>query len=250
MNACEVLVAGAGRAGLAAALAAVERGLETIVLEKATATAAVQQTLRDRNVTLLSGCRASRLIVESGRVVGITLADGRAFSARERVVLATGGYESDPVLTRRFEDVPNLVSLYPPSATGDGLRMGGSVGARIQLERNNLNIRLVNDHGAIVDVARPNSKIVNRFGQRFANEAEPAELAAALRVYDARTRTFTNLPCWQLFEDAAGSHKLELHPSIASSARLATDSDAHVLNWYGQAIPGLYAAGRLASIAH
>jgi succinate dehydrogenase/fumarate reductase flavoprotein subunit len=250
MNACDVLVAGAGRAGLAAALAAVELGCETIVLEKATATAAAQQTLRDRNVTLLSGCRASRLIVESGRVVGVTLAAGHAFRARVRVVLATGGYESDPVLTRRFEDLPNLVSLYPPSATGDGLRMGGSVGARIQLERNNLNIRLVDEHGAIVDVARPNSTIVNRFGQRFANEAAPAELAAALRVFDARTRTFTNLPCWQIFEDAAGSHKHQLYPSITSSAGLATDRDARVLNWYGQAIPGLYAAGRLAAMAH
>lgn len=253
---CDVLVAGSGFHGLTAALAAHDLGLHVIVLEK-TATfgggtvasagrrsADVLRLARERGVALLAESRAMRLTVVSGRVEGVVLEDGRSFTARRHVVLATGGYESDPILTHRFEDIPGLRSLYPPGATGDGLRMGGSAGARVALLRNNLNVTLVDDALATVDLTQPRSMVVNRFGNRFANEAEPEQLAAALRVFDARTRSFTNLPCRLVSEDDRPA--IDLHPTITSSAGLATDSSDRVLNWRGQAIPGLYAVGRAA----
>jgi succinate dehydrogenase/fumarate reductase flavoprotein subunit len=255
-NECDVLVAGSGLHGLTAALAASDLGLRVIVLEKTAIfgggtiasggreSAEVLRAVRDRGVTLLSESRAHRLTVESGRVVGVALEDGRSFTARQQVVIATGGYESDPILTHRFEDIPGLRSLFPSGATGDGLRMGGSAGARVHLVRNNLNITLVDDDSAIVDLTRPGSRVVNRFGNRFANEAEPDQLAASLRIFDARSRTFTNLPCRLVFDDDRPA--IDLHPTITSSAGLATDNEDRILNSRGQAIPGLYAVGRVA----
>ena len=264
---CDVLVVGAGRAGTAAARAAEDSGLAVTVLEKT------------------AGSRASRLVTEAGRVTGVVLEDGRSFSARRRVVLATGGYESDPVLTRRFEDVPDLQSAYPPGATGDGLRMGGAVGACVHLVRNNPNIKLgYRRAGAFVtateELARAHAIVVNRFGRRFGNDADPRELAPALRAFDAPTRTFTNVPCWLIYDrqyverwghDAAAQpvenvpisaaglaatlertlsvppfFAIQLHPSITSSAGLAADKEGRVLNWRGHVIPGLYAVGRVA----
>jgi 3-oxosteroid 1-dehydrogenase len=287
---CDTIVVGAGRAGTAAAAEAEKAGRSVIVLEKT------------------AGARARRLIVEGGRVTGVTLADGRSFTARVAVILATGGYESDPVLTRRFEDVSGLCSSYAATATGDGLRMGGSVGARVHLVRNNLNLKLGYHRAsgafetAVEETARAHSVVVNRFGRRFGNEADYRELAPPLRLFDAVTRTFTNVPCWLVYDrqyaarwgndaaarppantpiDAAGlAATLErfnayvrdgrdadfgrraatlgavaeepfaaiaLHPSVKSSAGLAADNEGRVLNWRGQAIPGLFAAGRLAA---
>ncbi|MGA2392651.1 MAG: FAD-dependent oxidoreductase [Candidatus Lustribacter sp.] len=164
------------------------------------------RAVRERSIKLLSDVRVHRLTSDAGRVTGVRLDDGRSFAARYGVVLATGGYESDPVLTARFEDVPGLVSATPASITGDGLRMGGSIGARVHLVRNNLNLWLGYRHPDAAsntpssDLTRPHTLVVNRFGRRFANEARPAEVAAALRTFDARTRTFANLPCWLIFD--------------------------------------------------
>lgn len=260
------------------------------------------RALRERNIKLLSRVRVQRLTLEGGRVTGVRLGDGRTFAARYGVVLATGGYESDPSLTARFEDVPGLVSMAPPGLTGDGLRMGGSIGARVHLIRNNLNLSLGYRHPDAAmnapsqDLARTHTLVVNRFGRRFANESRPAEIAAALREFDARTRTFTNLPCWLIFDrhlpeqwgfgaslpgsrpnwgfaantlaelaqqtgiDADGLtaesvdfvaeppfYAIELQPSIGSSAGLAADADARVLNWRGENVPGLYAVGDAAA---
>lgn len=260
------------------------------------------RALRERDIKLLAGVRVQRLTTDGGRVTGVRLDDGRTFAARHGVVLATGGYASDPVLTARFEDVPGLVSMAPAEITGDGLRMGGSIGARVQLIRNNLNLALGYRHPDAAlnapsrELAYAHTLVVNRFGRRFAHEGEPAELAAALRAFDARTRTFTNLPCWLVFDrrlpeqwgfgaslpgsrpqwgfsadtlaelaqragiDADGLaaecaglvteapfYAIGLEPSIGSSAGLAADADARVVNWRGETIPGLYAVGDAAA---
>jgi ABC-type nitrate/sulfonate/bicarbonate transport system substrate-binding protein/glycine/D-amino acid oxidase-like deaminating enzyme len=249
------------------------------------------RALRERSVRLLTGVRVSRLSVDADRVSGVRLDDGRTFGARRGVVLATGGYGADPVLSARFEDVPGLVSMVPPSITGDGLRLGGSVGGRVHLVRNNLNARLCIDGKPSRDLNFPNTLVVNRFGRRFADETAFEEIAAALRAFDARTRTFTNLPCWLIFDrrhserwgfgnappeafagsaelgqhygiDAAGLaatleeswgtvaeplYAIELKPGISSSAGLAADEDARVLNWRGGTVSGLYAIGDAAA---
>jgi succinate dehydrogenase/fumarate reductase flavoprotein subunit len=174
--------------------------------------------LQERNVPVLLGARAIRLMTDSGRVVGVALEDGRVLGARA-VVVATGGYASDPVLTGRFEDVPGLQSLYPVTARGDGLRMAGSAGGRVHLVRNNMAIALVSSDG-----------------QRVANTPAHREFVPDLRAFDAATRTFTRLPYG------------EFRPAlIACSAGVAADVDGCVLDWRGRIVPGLYAVGDAAA---
>nr|WP_272490809.1 FAD-dependent oxidoreductase [Mesobacterium pallidum] len=88
----------------------------------------------DLQVTLLPGHPARDLLREDGRVAGATLAgpDGPVrVTARRGVVLAAGGFPHD--LARRDEQFPRPeahLSLALPHATGDGLRLGESVGGR------------------------------------------------------------------------------------------------------------------------
>jgi len=197
----------------------------------------------------------------------------------------------------------------PPAATGrSGRGWERRLALGVHVARNNLNLKLGYRRAsgafetAVEETARAHSVVVNRFGRRFGNEADYRELAPALRLFDAVTRTFTNVPCWLVYDrqyaarwgndaaarppantpiDAAGlAATLErfnayvrdgrdadfgrrvatlgavaeepfaaiaLHPSIKSSAGLAADNEGRVLNWRGQAIPGLFAAGRLAA---
>lgn len=253
------------------------------------------RAVRERNIKLLSGVPVTRLTTEDGLVTGVRIDDGRTFAARRGVVLATGGYGSDPVLSARFEDVPALVSMVPASITGDGLRMGGSVGARVELVRNNLNVWLGYRHpdapgyAPSREIGSPHTLLVNRFGRRFVNEARPLEWAPALRAFDARTRTYANVPCWLIFDrrmlrppnlgvtadtpaelgqrtgiDAFGLSAtiasagilseppfgaIELKPGIAGSAGLAADADGRVVTWRGENVPGLFATGDVAAHA-
>jgi succinate dehydrogenase/fumarate reductase flavoprotein subunit len=172
---------------------------------------AVLEEVRRRDVALITSARAVRLCIDAGRVSGVLLADGRTFRA-DRVVLATGGYASDATLTSRFEDIPGLRSVFPPTVAGDGLRMGGSAGGRVHLVRNNMAVVAVGPSGGYV-----------------------AADAAALRTFDAATRSFT-----QPLDGMAPA-------LVACSAGLAADAEGRVLNWHGGAVPGLYAIGDAAA---
>ncbi|WP_425101140.1 FAD-dependent oxidoreductase [Tropicibacter sp. S64] len=88
----------------------------------------------DAGVVLLPKHAASGLVTDEGRVTGAVL-DGPEgpvrIAATKGVVLAAGGFPHDPI--RRAVQVPHPdahLSLALPHATGDGLRLGESVGGR------------------------------------------------------------------------------------------------------------------------
>jgi succinate dehydrogenase/fumarate reductase flavoprotein subunit len=106
--------------------------------------------------------------------------------AKKAVVLAAGGFPQDPV--RRKELMPHAASGYehvspaPPGNTGDGLRLGESVGATVNTSlphsaawvpvsrpRNSDGTLGVFPH--FVDRSKPGVIAVTRSGRRFTNEA-------------------------------------------------------------------------------
>ena len=225
----DVVIVGASTSGMTAARACAAFGLTAIVLEKT------------------AGARAVRLVARDGRVTGVVLEDrehargparGRARDRRLRI-----GPGADAAL----RGPSRIAERVGPGATGDGVRMGGSVGARVHLVRNNLNVMLgTMQDGAFVpltdELQRPGATVVNRFGRRFADETNADELAAALRTFDAataRSRTCRVFSC----STGARSNCTRRSPAVPG---LATDDDARVLNWRDHPIAGLYALGRLA----
>jgi succinate dehydrogenase/fumarate reductase flavoprotein subunit len=92
----------------------------------------------DLNVELRTSSPVIRLIEGGGRICSVVLgtAEGEIeIRVRRGVVLATGGFPHDP--KRRSELFPadeEHRTLAVPSATGDGLRLGESVGGQVDTE--------------------------------------------------------------------------------------------------------------------
>ncbi|WP_426959733.1 FAD-dependent oxidoreductase [Muricoccus radiodurans] len=179
---------------------------------------------------VLTGTAAERLVFEEGRVAGVVTRDGGTIAARRGVVLATGGYESNPDLVGRFEALPGWQSMFPESITGDGLTMATEIGAALHVIGNNLSLFLGfrNPEEApggtatcrlsgTQELPAPHTIVVNRAGRRFADESFFQAVAPRLREFDVLRRDQPNLPCWLIFDAAyARAHSFAGRPPGAA----------------------------------
>lgn len=160
-----------------------------------------------------AGVGARSLLHENGRVVGIEDDAGRRIRARRGVVLATGGYDSNPDMIRDLEGVPGWISLSPESVTGDGLVMAQELGAGIKVMRDKLDLFLgfaipKESDGqparfrltGISELFCPHTLVVNDAGRRFGDESYFQGLVPELRRYDIWKRKYANLPCYLIFD--------------------------------------------------
>jgi succinate dehydrogenase/fumarate reductase flavoprotein subunit len=133
--------------------------------------------------------------------------------AKKGVVLATGGYEWNADLIQDFDPIPRLQPLSPPSSTGDGLIMGAEIGAAIRRIQNNLNLMLgfylvpdepsrepIQCMAGISEMCSPHTIVVNKAGQRFADESYFQSVVPALRKFDTLKHDYANLPCFLIFD--------------------------------------------------
>ncbi|WP_169742804.1 FAD-dependent oxidoreductase [Muricoccus aerilatus] len=180
-------------------------------------------------VELRTGTAAERLIMAEGRVAGIVTQDGEILSARCGVVLASGGYESNPELVDRFEALPGWQSMFPESLTGDALVMATEIGAALRVVGNNLSLFLGFRNpdeapggtalcrlSGTAELTAPRTIVVNRRGRRFADESFFQAVAPRLRDFDARAREQPNLPCFLVFDSGyAGAQSFAGRPPDA-----------------------------------
>ena len=171
----------------------------------------------DRDILPMLGTGASELVVDdSGRVVGVVAADADGTETRigatKGVLLASGGFEWDSELCKRFLGGVVTHPNSPPSMTGDGLHMAMRVGAElgnmaeawwcpsvdvpgetyddVQLHRGEFAIRSL-----------PHSIIVNRAGQRFVNEAHNYnDMMKPFFHFDPVDYVRPNLPAWLVID--------------------------------------------------
>ena len=90
--------------------------------------AALFDALQPFAVALRTDIGPISLAMSGREVIGV---DVGAEHLRGTVVVATGGFERDPRLVAAFLRGPMLAPGGPPSNTGDGLRLGMSVGAAL-----------------------------------------------------------------------------------------------------------------------
>jgi 3-oxosteroid 1-dehydrogenase len=197
------------------------------------------KALLDRRVPIITGESAQRLVVEDGRVRGVIISTGTV-RANCGVVLATGGYESNPELVASFEGLPGWMSQCPTSVTGDGLTLATEVGGAVHLIRNNMGLFLgfgipLADRKAepefhlagIIELCSPHTMVVNQAGERFADEAYFQGMIPRLRHFDSLTHTYPNLPCFLIFDQQyASSYSFSGFPAGAVIPDwVARDSD-------------------------
>lgn len=168
--------------------------------------------LLQRGVPIRRSTKVERLVVEDGRVTGAVTDKGRIGAARG-VMLACGAYESNPAMAQAYEGLPGFLSMFPPSIDGDGMVMGAELGAQTRTIRNNLAVflgfNIPGKHAGeeplfrIVGISEmfcPHTIVVNRGGQRFADETYFQNMVPALRRYDVKQHRHANLPCWLIFD--------------------------------------------------
>jgi 3-oxosteroid 1-dehydrogenase len=137
----------------------------------------------NHGVHVRTGTPATRLVVESGRVVGVAVADGDGeteIEARHGVLVATGGFTNNEELKRLWLSRPLEFTCDVESNQGDGHLMGASIGAQLaglgdawwmpHLQLGS-ETGVVNAGGSREDRILPHTIIVNSTGRRFMNEA-------------------------------------------------------------------------------
>jgi succinate dehydrogenase/fumarate reductase flavoprotein subunit len=163
------------------------------------------KTAHDLGVDLVTDARVDDLIFRDGRVSGVMI-DGLSIEARDGVILTCGGFEWDLNMAKQFLAGPILARCSPPNNTGDGIRMGQRLGAKIgnmreafwapmavipgdELEGEQL--------GTLLRFERqgPGSIIVNRDGQRFVNESQNYnDMTRAFHSVDPVAHNYANMP--------------------------------------------------------
>ncbi|GFK20433.1 FAD-dependent oxidoreductase [Corynebacterium glutamicum] len=164
------------------------------------------------NVTFAVDARVTKLLGDAQQVTGIELEEGHTISAGS-VMIASGGFEWD----RQLADSLLATRLYtmcsPPTNTGDGLKMAQRIGAATRGTREAWwapmsitgGMRDGEPIGSLLRFERqgPGSIMVNRHGQRFANEAQNYnDLARCLQSWDSPNNQTLNTPAHVVFDQS------------------------------------------------
>ncbi|WP_238422484.1 3-oxosteroid 1-dehydrogenase [Gordonia sp. 'Campus'] len=152
---------------------------------------------------------AEKLTMVDGRVAGVVCADGRSFTARRGVVLASGGFDHDATMRARHHRPPAgpELSLGADTNTGDGIRAAMAAGADTALMDDAWwapSIPLPKGPWfALAERSLPRSIMVNGSGKRFMNESLPY-VEATHRILGGHhgqgKGPADNLPCWLVFD--------------------------------------------------
>lgn len=151
----------------------------------------------------------------SGRVTGVRVRQGAGtvdVRAHHGVVLACGGFEFDPWLTRNYLRTDPVRFYGNPGNTGDGVRMALDVGADLwhmnQMVGRAVGSFVLDDGrrlGFIIGIDPPGYVITDRCGRRFADEEPQARLRHDfyyhLLSFDSERGEYPRNPCFWFFDD-------------------------------------------------
>jgi 3-oxosteroid 1-dehydrogenase len=170
----------------------------------------------DRGVEFWLESPAISLLQCEGGVTGAVVETSRGpvkVRARRGVLLATSGYDWNRELVTRFEALSNFGSMCPPTVEGDHLAMAAGVGAIPYAARAPaqtpvfIGYRVPNEsvydritHRMLLPGA-PHSIVVNRAGQRFANDSFYPDVATRVGRFDGQQAGMANWPAWLVFDD-------------------------------------------------
>lgn len=186
----------------------------------------------DREIPIDLETEATELVRDGKRIVGVsTRQDGKTtlYSA-SAVILASGGFEWDADLRKKFINAPTVFPASPPISHGAALRMAMDVGADLS------NMTEAWWLPGLIDPAEtyegeplvrlglgertaPHSIMVNSKGRRFANEAANYnDLGKAFNYFDPNEFGYANTPAWIVVD----SQFRERYPIIMT---MPTDPD-------------------------
>jgi len=167
-----------------------------------------------KGIDVLDSTPARKLIVQGGRVIGLQAErEGRDFfvKANKGVLLATGGYEWNAEMNKRFMRVAEIHGITPPGNEGDGHTMGMEVGGAVALMDLSLLMPTVRIPGDEIDgkpmyriwqfnIGQPGNILVNKEGKRCCDEAFYPDIGRAFESMDAQKLQPANLPMFWIVD--------------------------------------------------
>ena len=168
----------------------------------------LRKGLIDADVPVEYDTELKDLVVENGRVVGITvMRQGveRTILASRGVILGSGGFEKNLELRERFQPKPTSIDWTTGAAsnTGGGHLAGMEVGADVALMEDawwGPTIPLPRGPWfALAERNLPGSIIVNSAGKRFMNEALPY-VEAVHEIYKGEETGVAHVPAWMIID--------------------------------------------------
>jgi len=176
----------------------------------------------DRGIEPVLGCGGYRLRIENGRVTGAIVERGterETITARNGVILATGGFEWNDALKHAFLRGPLDAPASPPTNKGDGLKMAMAAGAglgnmtsawwvpTLAIPEAQWQSGETRNMPVLIERTLPHGIMVNREGKRFCNEAANySALAGAFHAFDPATYDYPNLPAYLIFDSQYREH--------------------------------------------
>lgn len=159
-------------------------------------------------VDVLRGVGLARLERMNGAGFLVDLTDGNRFATRS-VVLASGGFASNPAMRRALLPGVEFVSLAAGRAAGDGIRGGLDCGAGLfGIGDGWLGAVHVPEDGrapflVVRELALPGSMLVNGDGRRFVNEALGYnDVGRGMLAFDPARACYPAARSWLIFDDA------------------------------------------------
>ncbi len=150
--------------------------------------------LRAAGVPVLLGRPMKELTVEDGRVTGVRAGD-QLFRARRGVLLASGGFEHNEAMRRKYQDIGTEWTVGASGNTGDGIEAGAALGAALDLMDEawwGPSIPLTGGpYFCLAERNQPGCLMVDSSGRRFVNEAAPYVDAVHAMLDPA-----VSLPAW------------------------------------------------------
>jgi len=177
----------------------------------------VRAAMIERSISVELECPVCELACEDGAVVGVRAERaGRPFRVRARrgVVLAIGGYDSNPELARYYEQLPEWHSSAPPFVEGDNLVLAGELGAATAVvPPHNLSL-LFGYHvpgeehfgkplyRPSLEGGYPHALWVNRAGRRFCDESFYRDHQPKVRAWDGIAQAQPNFPPYLILDQS------------------------------------------------
>ncbi|MDQ4053214.1 MAG: 3-oxosteroid 1-dehydrogenase [Actinomycetota bacterium] len=168
----------------------------------------LRKGLMDAGVPVHYDTELTDLVIEDGRVVGVTVRrDGaeHVIRARRGVILGSGGFERNLEMREKYQPQPTSVDWTTGSQfnTGGGILAGIAAGAQTDLLDDawwGPTIPLPNGPWfCLAERNLPGSIIVNQAGRRFMNEALPY-VEAVHEIYKGEATGIGHVPAWMVID--------------------------------------------------
>ena len=168
----------------------------------------LRKGLMDAGVPVHYDTELADLVLEDGRVTGVTVSHGdqdATLRARRGVILGSGGFEKNLEMREKYQPHPTSVDWTTGSQfnAGGGIIAGITAGAETALMDDawwGPTIPLPNGPWfCLAERNLPGSIIVNQAGQRYMNEALPY-VEAVHAMYDGEATGVGHVPSWMVID--------------------------------------------------